>query len=349
MRSKESFQTTRLSGAALILISTCLAPDLGAQHVQIGDSVSYSGGFAYVWIETDDDQVPVNVGITLDSAVVYQPGRFFRQNWPEFPDAGKHSLFTNVLFDWNPNGHAPANYSRPHFDFHFDMVPRFVMDNIQTGEDTVPVEPDLIPPNYEPDTDPPVAIENMGVHYVDKSSREWNGDIFTETLVWGYYRGDLFFIEPMITQSYLYTVESEAIPIKQPARYARPGYYPTTYKIERDRESGQYHVVLTDFVNTAVVSTEEQEIPNSVFVSQNFPNPAEGRTRIRYGIEDYGRLKLEVFDILGRRVATLVDEAKAPGVHEVAFDASRLESGVYVYRLSSGPWTRMRMMHVVHK
>jgi hypothetical protein len=54
-----------------------------------------------------------------------------------------------------------------------------------------------------------------------------------------------------------------------------------------------------------------------------------------------------VYDLLGREVATLVNEVKEPGTYEVAFDASGLASGVYLYRLQSGDFTQIRRMTVL--
>jgi hypothetical protein len=58
-------------------------------------------------------------------------------------------------------------------------------------------------------------------------------------------------------------------------------------------------------------------------------------------------VKLSVFDLLGREVAVLVNEKKAPGSYEVKFDASGLPSGVYLYRLTAGIFVQSRKMIVV--
>ncbi|MBS4033676.1 MAG: T9SS type A sorting domain-containing protein, partial [Ignavibacterium sp.] len=59
------------------------------------------------------------------------------------------------------------------------------------------------------------------------------------------------------------------------------------------------------------------------------------------------RVTLKIYDVLGREVATLVNEAKEPGIYEVKFDASKLSSGVYIYRLTSKDFTASRKMMVV--
>jgi len=84
------------------------------------------------------------------------------------------------------------------------------------------------------------------------------------------------------------------------------------------------------------IGPEAVSLPPQYALEQNYPNPFNGETRIRYRIEDTkggGRVTLKVFDILGREVKTLVDGRQSPGLQTVAFDATDLPSGVYVYRL----------------
>ena len=70
-----------------------------------------------------------------------------------------------------------------------------------------------------------------------------------------------------------------------------------------------------------------------IFLSQNFPNPFNPTTSITYGISKDGYVLLRVFDVHGRVVSTLVNEAKEAGTHSVTFDARNLESGVYICEL----------------
>lgn len=70
-----------------------------------------------------------------------------------------------------------------------------------------------------------------------------------------------------------------------------------------------------------------------------YPNPFNPTTTISYAIGNDGNVTLSVYDITGREVASLVDGYRVAGVHEVAFDASELASGVYVYKLTSGNQT----------
>lgn len=74
----------------------------------------------------------------------------------------------------------------------------------------------------------------------------------------------------------------------------------------------------------------------SFTLMQNYPNPFNSSTIIRYAFPVEGHVTLRVFDVLGREVATLVNEVKSPGTYEVVWDATGMPSGVYYYRLKVG-------------
>lgn len=74
-------------------------------------------------------------------------------------------------------------------------------------------------------------------------------------------------------------------------------------------------------------------IPTRFELNQNYPNPFNPITTIKYGVKEKSVVKIEVFDILGRKIKTLINEQKEPGFYEVKFDGSSLSSGVYFYRL----------------
>ncbi len=79
-------------------------------------------------------------------------------------------------------------------------------------------------------------------------------------------------------------------------------------------------------------------------LSQNYPNPFNPVTTINYSISSNGNVQLKVYDILGREVATLVNETKVPGNYKVNFNASNLASGVYFYRLQTGSFVQTKKM-----
>ena len=89
------------------------------------------------------------------------------------------------------------------------------------------------------------------------------------------------------------------------------------------------------------------EIPNYYFLNQNYPNPFNPVTNIKFGIPESGNVRLVVYDILGREVATLMNERKNPGTYEVNFDASQFASGIYFYSLQTERVTETKRMLLV--
>jgi len=79
-----------------------------------------------------------------------------------------------------------------------------------------------------------------------------------------------------------------------------------------------------------------QEIPSQYHLEQNYPNPFNPSTKIQFSVVSYQLTVLKIYDLLGREVATLVNEELSPGSYEVTWDATGFPSGVYFYRLSAG-------------
>ena len=91
--------------------------------------------------------------------------------------------------------------------------------------------------------------------------------------------------------------------------------------------------------DTSVTVSGEEAV-----LSQNYPNPFNPVTTIRFSLPESAPVRLEVFDMLGRRVAILADGVMTPGWHEARFDGSTLSSGMYLYRLSIAAQTHTRSM-----
>ena len=92
-------------------------------------------------------------------------------------------------------------------------------------------------------------------------------------------------------------------------------------------------------------SVDDKTIPREFYLSQNFPNPFNPSTTIRFGLSEQSNVSLKIYDILGREVAIILDhEAKAAGSYDVTFDASVLASGTYIYKLTSKNFTLSKKM-----
>lgn len=82
-------------------------------------------------------------------------------------------------------------------------------------------------------------------------------------------------------------------------------------------------------------------------LSQNYPNPFNPTTSIRFFLETGSSVRLAIYDLLGRPVATLIDEATSAGDHWVTWDAGNAAAGVYYYRLNAGAFSETRKMLLV--
>lgn len=85
-------------------------------------------------------------------------------------------------------------------------------------------------------------------------------------------------------------------------------------------------------------------VPTAFALEQNYPNPFNPATTIEYAVGERGPVTLEVFDVLGRKVATLVNEVKEPGRYRAVFDARAVASGTYFYRLTARENVHVRKM-----
>ena len=102
--------------------------------------------------------------------------------------------------------------------------------------------------------------------------------------------------------------------------------------LTEDSGSGIYGVFVDE---TATSSPAYQELPTAFELKQNYPNPFNPATTIRYDLPENAEVRLTVYDMLGRRVTTLVDDSQSAGSHSVSFDAANLSSGTYIYHLEA--------------
>ncbi len=116
--------------------------------------------------------------------------------------------------------------------------------------------------------------------------------------------------------------------------YTDSTVYPGTwfYRVKRIDLDGTitFRDTLRVFIGTTAV---DESKPLRFALHQNYPNPFNPTTELRYQISEVSRVTLNVFDMLGRKVATLVDEVQGSGFKSVEFKAEGLASGVYFYRL----------------
>ncbi|NUN09208.1 MAG: T9SS type A sorting domain-containing protein [Ignavibacteriaceae bacterium] len=98
---------------------------------------------------------------------------------------------------------------------------------------------------------------------------------------------------------------------------------------------------------SGVVSVPEgEELISSFQLLQNYPNPFNPNTRIRWSVPNACYQTLRVYDVLGREIATLVDEYRNAGSYDTEFDAGKLSSGIYLYKLQAGNLIQTKKMVV---
>lgn len=130
-----------------------------------------------------------------------------------------------------------------------------------------------------------------------------------------------------------------------------------TYNFDRATKRDSVLIVVNGYDNNLKnVFTKQtiytlQEIPNSYSLYQNYPNPFNPITTIEYDVPEKSFVNLTIYDILGRRVTTLVNEEKSEGTYRIQLDMNRvangLASGVYLYRLQSGKFNVTKKMVLI--
>jgi len=104
---------------------------------------------------------------------------------------------------------------------------------------------------------------------------------------------------------------------------------------------------LTLMVNESSSVEGGSELPTIFALEQNYPNPFNPTTQIRFALPEVADVRLEVFNLNGQRVAIVDQGMRNAGYHTVQFDASRLSSGIYMYRLQAGSFTQIRKMSLI--
>ena len=101
-------------------------------------------------------------------------------------------------------------------------------------------------------------------------------------------------------------------------------------------------------VNSSLVNSEvKDELPVKFELSQNYPNPFNPSTNIQFALPEAAQVRLEVYNTLGQKVATVVDGMRSAGYHSVSFDASALSSGVYLYVITTPGHMETRKMMLI--
>jgi len=119
-----------------------------------------------------------------------------------------------------------------------------------------------------------------------------------------------------------------------------------------------YTAVSTDFKESKFSSPvsvtaitgfgHQEELPEKYALEQNYPNPFNPSTVISYSVPRASHVQLEIYDILGRKVAILIDKNQPAGRYKIRWEATKVSSGIYFYRMQAGHFTKMHKMILLH-
>lgn len=92
------------------------------------------------------------------------------------------------------------------------------------------------------------------------------------------------------------------------------------------------------------VQKEEKQVLNKYLLNQNYPNPFNPTTKISYQIPHTSKVKLKIYDSLGREMKELVNEFQSHGFYSIDYDASDFVSGIYFYQIQVNDWVSTKKM-----
>ncbi len=250
---------------ALFLLSSCeifkeenplIHKDKNTKHTTYyGPAKSLGNGRAQTFITLNRSGDPIAMGValsekSLENLPAGHEGHHAFEYLLELPTKASITPFKFVTLDWNPMGHEPEGiFNIPHFDFHFYLI---------SNEERLTITP--LAPNVM-DTEIPLAkympvgyiqlpgrIPKMGVHWINPSAPEFNGETFKKNFTYGTFKEKLAFMEPMISLDYIKskpTVPADVISL--PEAFQVDGYYPSKYEVKYNSQRKEYLILMSDF------------------------------------------------------------------------------------------------------
>ncbi len=113
------------------------------------------------------------------------------------------------------------------------------------------------------------------------------------------------------------------------------------------KTTGRYETDTTLAFNKLASTSDEELVPRENKLFDNYPNPFNPTTQIKYSVKENGIVTLKIYDVLGKEVAELVNEEKQAGIYTVNFDGSSLSSGIYFYTISAKNFLQTKKMLLV--
>ncbi len=122
---------------------------------------------------------------------------------------------------------------------------------------------------------------------------------------------------------------------------------PSGKEINAELKPGEKITITDNSIDKLNVLSGKIIAPIEYTLEQNYPNPFNPATRIRFNLPEAGNVKLTIYNILGQEIRTLVNEYKESGVYTISFDASGLNSGMYIYKIEANGFVQTRKMTLV--
>lgn len=223
-----------------------------------GPSRDMGQGRAHAFITLDASGKPTAIGVRMsETALTGLPAEppSDADGWEyvlSLPKEAAVSGYDHIVIDWNPKGHIPPGvYDKPHFDFHFYLINPEQREKITAkGEDLARAHkapaPEFMAEGYVlPEG---TEVPRMGAHAIDPAAPEFNKLPFTKTFIYGFYDGQMIFVEPMMTKAFLETKPNVTDQIKLPKAYSKHAYYPTSYGVNYDAAKQEYDISLEGLV-----------------------------------------------------------------------------------------------------
>ena len=111
-----------------------------------------------------------------------------------------------------------------------------------------------------------------------------------------------------------------------------------------EKSPARFNVILSQQTTS---TPADSDLPREITLNQNYPNPFNPTTQISYDLPEAADVRLEIYNVQGQRISTLVNARQSPGTHHATFNAGTLASGVYIYRLQAGNTVLTRKLMLV--
>lgn len=248
--------------AALASLSGCFGSKDSAVLILLGEQTTVFDGSVTTWAVQRGNGVVDEMGATISMTTIQNapttfpggPGPAGAVAVLKFPESVRGKTFIDHFeLHWEPHGHPPLGiFDKPHWDFHFYSIPEAQVRLIEPNASALP-RPAAVPSGWlnaaNDDEYLAQVVPQMGFHSLESRVLD-PGYVFDHTLIFGYWKGQNIFVEPMITKAWFEKEEdrqySQAIPV--PPGIPSGTRYPTRLEVRYASEASVYTITFKDFV-----------------------------------------------------------------------------------------------------